>query len=280
MCGPEQETSSSDASVSPRSHVRQERDPALSFGMPKWREPGAKEAAPGHKFQTGIVLKRSVSFFVLAVLLLMPAISFSADGLEHGWRRSGTGFWGDRPKIQEGVSPNGIAVELVLPPGSSVSYSRKGNWSSDNTAIRMSTDLVVPAGNEYLPGGAKFPASVTFVYGKDGLSFGFWGRFWLFFRELSHGFRPSGIRLTYAWGTALPVGSMYRLWEEETVFILAGPEEAGKEISTARKLPDDFKAAYGRPPKGPITEVLVEARNPSEAKTPANTSILLRYPVE
>jgi len=167
-----------------------------------------------------------------------------------------------------------------LPPGTNVSYSRKGSWSSDNAAIRMSTDLVVPIGNEYLPGEARFPVSVTFVYGKDSIPIGFWSRSWLIFRELYNGFRPSGIRLTYAWGTMLPVGSMYRLWEEETVFILAGPEEAGKEISTARIISEDFKAAYGRLPKGPITETFVEARNPSKAKAPANTSILLRYPME
>ncbi|MCL1926086.1 MAG: DUF3047 domain-containing protein [Syntrophorhabdaceae bacterium] len=224
-------------------------------------------------------LGRYISFFVF-VALLVPVVSFSAEGLGHGWRRSGIGLWGEKPTIHEGASPNGIAVELVLPPGANVSYTRKGSWSSDNAAIQMSTDLVMPAGNEYRPSGARFPASVTFVYGKDKLSLGGWGRFKLFFVGLANGFRPSGIRLTYAWGTMLPVGSMYRLWEEETVFIMAGPEEAGKEISTARRVSEDFKAAYGRPPKGLVTEVIVEARNSSEAKTPAKTSITLKYPME
>jgi len=226
------------------------------------------------------VLKRTASFLVLVALIFVPAISLSADGLGHGWRRSGISFWGEQPQVNEGASPNGIAVELVLPPGANVSYARKGNWSFDNAVIRMSTDLVVPTGNEYMPGEAKFPASVTFVYGEDKLPIGFWVRFRLFFKEAFSGFRPSGIRLTYAWGTMLPVGSMYRLWEEETVFILAGPEEAEKEITTARMLSEDFKAAYGRPPKGLVTEVRVEARNPSKAKAPAKTSITLKYPLE
>ena len=220
--------------------------------------------------------KQFTMLLFFAALLFAPAVSLSADRLAHEWRRSGVGFWGEQPKVQEGVSENGIAVELELPPGANVSYLRKGNWSADNAAIRMTSAPVTPAGNEYLPGEAKFPASVTFVYGRDKMPIKFWGRVKLFFKE----FRPSGIRLTYAWGTRLPVGSMYRLWEEETVFILAGAEESGKEVSTARILSNDFKAAYGRPPKGPVTQVLVEAQNPFKTKSPTNTSILLRYPLE
>ncbi len=112
---------------------------------------------------------------------------------------------------------------------------------------------------------------------KDGLPWGHGRGSICFFRQLKSGFRPSGIRLTYAWGTRLPVGSMYRLYEEETVFILAGREEAGKEISSARKLATDFLAAYGRPPKGPVTKVVVEARRPSGEKGPANTSIMASF---
>jgi len=82
------------------------------------------------------------------------------------------------------------------------------------------------------------------------LTLGAQARVVLFFRQLSAGFTPSGIRLTYAWGNGLPVGSMYRLWEEETVFVVAGPEEAGKTISSTRSLGDDFRAAYGRPRRG------------------------------
>ena len=97
-------------------------------------------------------------------------------------------------------------------------------------------------------------------------------------KQLWNGFTPSGIRLTYAWGNGLPVGSMYRLWEEETVFVVAGPEEAGKTISSTRRLGDDFRAAYGRPPNGPVTEVRVSARRPSREKGSVHASITVRFP--
>ena len=71
---------------------------------------------------------------------------------------------------------------------------------------------------------------------------------------------------------------MYRLWDEETVFVVAGPEEAGRTISSTRRLADDFAAAYGRAPRGPVTEVRVSARRPSNEKTPVRASITLRFP--
>ena len=61
------------------------------------------------------------------------------------------------------------------------------------------------------------------------------------------------------------------------MFVVAGPEEAGKTISVIRSLADDFSAAYGRPPKGPVTEVLVSARRPSREKGPAHASITVRF---
>ncbi|HEY5191805.1 MAG TPA: DUF3047 domain-containing protein, partial [Candidatus Deferrimicrobium sp.] len=125
---------------------------------------------------------------------------------------------------------------------------------------------------------AIFPASVTFVFGNDSLKLGAKARIGLFFKQLWNGFTPSGIRLTYAWGNGLPVGSMYRLWEEETVFVVAGPEEVGKTISSTRRLGDDFRAAYGRPAKGPVTEIRASARRPSREKGPVHASITLRYP--
>lgn len=216
----------------------------------------------------------------LAASLLAPALLHSEDGPTHGWRRSGGGLFGSRPEIHAGFSEQGIALEMKLPPGTDVAYSRDGSWPADNASLLMSTEPVDPGGNEYIPGEAKFPASVTFVYGKDSLPMGRLQRIRAFFRKLRHGFRPAGVRLTYAWGTRIPVGSMYRLWEEETVFILAGREEAGKKISAVRSLADDFRAAYGRPPKGPVTMVLVEAERASGAKAPANTSITVRFPPE
>lgn len=220
------------------------------------------------------------AFLALAASLLTPALLHSADDPAYGWQRSGGDFWGSRPEVHAGFSEKGIAVEMTLPPGTEVTYARDGSWAADNALVQMSTDPVAQGVNEYLPGEAMFPASATFVYGKDGLPIGTFQRFKLFFRQLWNGFRPSGIRLTYAWGTRLPVGSMYRLWEEETVFILAGQEEAGKKISSARNLLNDFQAAYGRPPKGPVTRVIVDARRPSGEKGPAQTSITVRFPAD
>jgi hypothetical protein len=224
--------------------------------------------------------RKAVAILALTAALLPPFGALSGEGPTHGWKESAAGRWGSLPEIHAGFSPNGISLELTLRPGTGVTYTRTGPWTSDNAALQFSTDAVNPGGNEYHAGEARFPASATFVFGKDAVPLGAKERVKLFFRQMWNGFRPSGIRLTYAWGTRLPVGSMYRLWEEETVFILAGPEEVGKKISTARRLKEDFQAAYGRPPKGPVTKVLVEAQRPSGDKGPAHTSITVRFPAD
>ena len=163
-------------------------------------------------------------------------------------------------------------------PGTGVLYRRTGRWEPAPAALRFSVDNVNAGVNDYLPAQAVFPASVTFVFGIDSLKLGVKRRVGLFFKNLWNGFPPPGIRLTYAWGNGLPVGSMYRLREEETVFVVAGPEEAGKTISSTRRIGDDFRAAYGRPPKGPVTEVRVNARRPSREKGPAHATITVRFP--
>jgi len=155
---------------------------------------------------------------------------------------------------------------------------RAGRWAAGPAAIRFGVDNVNGGKNDYLPVEAIFPASVTFAFGRDSLELGVKRRVVLFLKQLWRGFTPSGIRLTYAWGNGLPVGSMYRLREEETVFVVAGPEEAGKTISSTRRLGDDFRAAYGRPPKGPVTEVRVSARRPSREKGPVRAAITVRFP--
>jgi hypothetical protein len=165
-----------------------------------------------------------------------------------------------------------------LSPGTGVSYRQPGRWPADSAAIRFSVDNVNSGRNDYLPAEAAFPVSATFVFGNDSLELGWKRRVVLFFKQLWDGFIPSGISLTYAWGNEVPVGSMYRLWEEETVFVVAGPEEAGKTISSNRRLADDFKAAYGRSPRGQVTEVRVSARRPSNEKKPVNAFITVRFP--
>jgi hypothetical protein len=211
-------------------------------------------------------------------LLASSGRIFAAGEGQGKWEESTPGRWESLPERHVGGTDNGISVEVTMSPGTGVSYRRTGRWEPAPAALRFAVDNVNVRGNDYLPGEAGFPASVTFVFGKDSEKLGAKKRLWLFLRHVWNGFTPPGIRLTYAWGNGLPVGSMYRLWEEETVFVVAGPEEAGKTISSTRRLGDDFRAAYGRPPIGPVTELRVSARRPSREKGPVRASITLRFP--
>lgn len=225
---------------------------------------------------------RRIALFLLgcAVLCASSGRVFAGGDVPGKWKESTPGRWDSLPERHVGGTDNGISVEVTLTPGTGVSYARTGRWEPGPVALRLAADNVNTRGNDYLPGEAAFPASVTFVFGKDSLNLGAKRRVWLFLRQVWTGFTPSGIRLTYAWGNGLPVGSMYRLSEEETVFVVAGPEEAGKTVSTARRLGDDFLAAYGRPANGPITEVRASARRPSREKGPVRASITVRIPAE
>ncbi len=222
-----------------------------------------------------------IGLFLLgfAALLASHGRIFAAGEGPGKWDESTAGRWESLPERHVGATDNGISVEATMSPGTGVSYRRIGRWAPASAALRFAVDNVNTRGNDYLPGEAIFPASVTFVFGNDSLKLGAKRRVVLFLKQLWNGFGPSGIRLTYAWGNGLPVGSMYRLREEETVFVVAGPEEAGKTITSNRRLGDDFRAAYGRPPKGPVTEVRVTARRPSREKGPLHVSITLRFPV-
>jgi len=219
--------------------------------------------------------------FLLGVTMLCLAggRAFAVDPSAGKWEESTPGRWVSLPERHSGGTDNGISVEVTMLPGTGVSYRRTGRWEPAPAALRFSVDNVNAGVNDYLPAEEAFPASVTFAFGNDSLKLGVRRRVGLFFKNLWNGFPPPGIRLTYAWGNGLPVGSMYRLWEEETVFVVAGPEEAGKTISSTRRLGDDFRAAYGRPPKGPVTEVLVSARRPSRDKGPIHATITVRFPV-
>lgn len=223
---------------------------------------------------------RRIALILLVCAVLVPSSGrISAGGAAPGkWEESTAGRRESLPERHVGGTDNGISVEVTMAPGTGVSYARAGRWEPGPAGLRFAADNVNARGNDYLPAEAAFPASVTFIFGKDSLNLGAKRRVWLFLRQVWTGFTPSGIRLTYAWGNGLPVGSMYRLWEEETVFVVAGPEEAGKSVSATRRLGDDFLAAYGRPPNGPITEVRVSARRPSREKGPLRASITLRFP--
>ena len=221
-----------------------------------------------------------IALFLLcfAALLASPWRIFAEGEGPGKWDESTAGRWESLPERHVGGTDNGISVEVTMSPGTGVSYRRIARREPAPAALRFAADNVNARGNDYLPGEAIFPASVTFVFGDDSLKLGARRRVGLFLKQLWTGFTPSGIRLTYAWGNGLPVGSMYRLWEEETVFVVAGPEEAGKTISSTRRLGDDFHAAYGRPPKGPVTEVRVSARRPSREKGSVHASITVRFP--
>jgi hypothetical protein len=224
---------------------------------------------------------RKIALFLLCLAALLASSGrILAAGEDPGkWEETTSGQWrGSLPERHVGATDNGISVEVTMSPGTGVSYRSIGRREPAPAALRFAADNVNTRGNDYLPGEAIFPASVTFVFGNDSLTLGAKARVVLFFKQLSYGFTPSGIRLTYAWGNGLPVGSMYRLWEEETVFVVAGPEESGKTISSTRRLADDFNAAYGRPPKGPVTEVRVSARRPYREKGPVRASITVRFP--
>ncbi|MEK6697015.1 MAG: DUF3047 domain-containing protein [Candidatus Deferrimicrobiota bacterium] len=222
---------------------------------------------------------RKFTWFMLGVTMfcLSHGRAFAFGPASGKWEESTPGRWESLPERHVGGTDNGISVEVTMSPGTGVSYARTGSWNPGTADLRFAVDNVNAGGNDYIPGEAAFPASVTFVFGKDSLKLGAKRRLWLFLRQVWNGFTPSGIRLTYAWGNGLPVGSMYRLWEEETVFVVAGPEEAGKTISSTRRPGDDFRAAYGRPPNGPVTEVRVSARRPSREKGPVHASITVRY---
>jgi len=225
--------------------------------------------------------RRSVLFLLgCAALFASSGRAFAAGEAQGGWEESTPGRWESLPERHAGGTDNGISMEVTMSPGTGISYVRRGPWPVGPAALRLAADNVNVGGNDYLPGEAIFPASVTFVFGNDSLTLGAKERIWLFLSQVWNGFTPSGIRLTYAWANGLPVGSMYRLWEEETVFVVAGPEEAGKTISSTRRLGDDFMAAYGRPPAGPVTEVRVNARRPSREKGPVRASVTVRFPAD
>jgi len=221
------------------------------------------------------------SVFATIVALSLTALAAVVLAAAGGWTETGSGWWGSQPERKVSFPDNGISLELKMAPGDGVSFEREGTWPpSSRASFRMFSDNVNARENDYVPSEAHFPVSVTFAFGQDSVSLGIWSRVGLFFQNIRRGFPPSGIRLTYAWGNRVPQGSMYRLEAEETVFTLAGADETGKEISGIRRLSEDFQAAYGRPPKGPVTAVRVRAQRPSGEKGPLAARLSVRFPAD
>jgi hypothetical protein len=230
-----------------------------------------------------------LSFF-LAVLLLTgfphPSLAAGAadpgaDPAAAGWEEGTPGRWNSRADRKIAIRADGLSAEIALSPGTGVSWEKKGTWDPAKGAVlsvELSSSGTNARSSDYRRFDARFPVSVTAVFGKDRQDFPWKTRIAGFFREVLHGFSPKGIRLTYAFGNRAPVGSMYRLADDETIFILAGDEEKGKKVLSERNLKEDFLAAYGRPPAGPVTRFVVRAERPSREKGPLSAGVAITLP--
>lgn len=223
-----------------------------------------------------------------AVLLLVAALpsrsedstAAGAPPASLGWKVQSPGWFAPRPAARITAGEGTLSGEVTLKPGSGLSFDRTTDWDVSSLAVTLSflVDRCNETSRDYREGDARFPVSVTLVFGKDGPDLPWKKRFLRFFGNLWSGFPPAGIRLTYAWGCKAPAGSMFRLAEEETVFVLAGADEAGKRIVTERSPLSDFRAAYGRDPRGPVTRATVRFDRPSDEKGDAVISLEFRHP--
>ncbi len=211
---------------------------------------------------------RGVSLALL--LLLLPASFPRAGGPEEarkaGWVEDTPGRWRSLPDRKVEAGGDSFRAELVLSPGTGVVWEKevaRDLQPGDILSIEMMSTGTNRTSRDYVRYKAHFPLSVIVVFGKDSVELPWKRRVADFFREIWHGFAPRGIRLTFAFGNTVPEGSMYRLGEEETVFLVGGEEEREKRITESRNIKEDFRAAYGRDPKGPVTRILVSGERPS-----------------
>jgi len=228
----------------------------------------------------------AVAVSLAALLLLVPG-SFPGGGAAEdarmaGWEEGTPGRWNSLPQRKTQVDQDFFRAEVTLAPGTGVLWEKKTNRTllpGDTLSIEMVSTGTNRTSRDYRRYDAHFPISVTVVFGRDFESLTWKKRVADFFRAVWNGFHPGGIRLTFAYGSVVPVGSMYRMGEEETVFILAGEEEQGKRIDFVRDLREDFRAAYGREPKGPVTRMLVSAERPSRESGPIQSEIRITSPL-
>ncbi len=227
----------------------------------------------------------SCPLLLLAMLLLLSGSFLRAGGAEEagkpGWEESTAGRWNSLPERTVEEGGDSFRAHVVLSPGTGVQWEKKVNVPlEDGTvlAIEMESSGVNVTSRDYDRYSAYFPVSVTIIFGEDSVSLPWRKRMGNFFRGLWHGFSPGGIRLSFAFGNVAPVGSMYRLGQEETVFLLGAEGERGKRILMSRNLREDFRAAYGRDPRGPVTRLLVSAQRPSREKGPIEVTIRITSP--
>lgn len=221
-----------------------------------------------------------------AMLLLLPGSFLRAEGTEEarkaGWEESTPGRWNSLPERKVKAEGDSFQADVVLAPGTGVLWEKKVNKilsPGDALMIEMVSSGTNGTSRDYERYKAHFPVSVTVLFGKDSVDLPWKMQVGDFFRGIWYGFSPGGIRLTFAFGNSAPVGSMYRLGEEETVFLLGGKGESGKRIRVSRDIKEDFRAAYGRDPKGPVTRLLVSEERPSREQGPIETEILLSFPL-
>jgi len=225
------------------------------------------------------------------VLVLLGAISAPAAAADNtasaleaaGWSESSPGLLTSLPHRTVEIRDSGIGGEFVLAPGTALLWER--SWKGapgPGTAlgIEVSSAGINASSEDYRERSASFPVSVAAVFGRDSLDVPIKRRILDFFAAIWYGFRPGGIRLTYATGHIAPAGSMYRLSDEETVFVLAGDEERGKTVAVRRDLVADFRAAYGRDPRGPVTRLLVRAERPSRETGTIKARLRLDFPAK
>lgn len=226
---------------------------------------------------------------LLLALVLLCAISVPAGATDNtaaaleaaGWSESAPGLFASLPSRTAEIRDSEIGGEFVLAPGTTLLWERRlrGAAGAGTTLeIAMHSEGSNASSDDYREGGASFPVSVTAVFGRDALDLPVKRRMLRFFASFWRGFRPGGIRLTYAAGNVAPAGSMFRTSDEETVFILVGSEDRGKRIAVGRDLVADFRAAYGRDPRGPVTRLIVRAERPSGEKGTVKAGIGLAFP--
>ena len=230
-----------------------------------------------------------LSFFLVVMLLAgFPVPSVAAGASDQGsalaaagWEEYTPGRWISRADRKVEIRADGFSAEVALSPGTGVAWEKKGIWDPEKGAVlslELSSSGTNARSDDYRRFDARFPVSVTAIFGKDRQDLPWKTRVAGFFRKIRHGFAPGGIRLTYAFGNRAPVGSMYRLADEETVFILAGDEEKGKKVRSDRNLKEDFLAAYGRPPAGPVTGFVVRTDRPSGERGPLSAGVAIALP--
>jgi hypothetical protein len=219
---------------------------------------------------------------LLCALSVPAAADNTAQALEAaGWTERAPGLFASLPQRTVEVQDSKIAGDFVLAPGTSLAWERRfrdARGPGNTLDIEIYSEGPNASSNDYREHGAAFPVSVTAVFGRDSLSLPVKRRVRDFFAAFWYGFRPGGIKLTFAAGSVAPAGSMYRTAEETTVFILVGDEERGKKISVRRDLAADFRAAYGRDPKGPVTRLIVRVERPSREKGTIKAGIRLAFP--